>query len=52
MTINGENMNPYEKNSPQNAAYFVIFIIITNFFITNLFVGAAVCSFNDEKEKI
>lgn len=31
--------------------YFGIFFVVMNYFITNLFVGVVISSFNREKEK-
>ena len=31
--------------------YFIIFVVILNFFIVNLFVGVIVSSYNRQKEK-
>jgi hypothetical protein len=32
--------------------FFIIFVIVGNFFITNLFVGVVVSTYNREKEKL
>jgi hypothetical protein len=35
-----------------NALFYVLFIIIGNFFMTNLFVGVVISTYNREKEKL
>ena len=52
MALTGTNLQPIPVNRSWNAIYFVIFIIVTNFFITNLFVGVVVSTFNREKESL
>lgn len=32
--------------------YFIIFVIMMNFLVTNLFVGVVVSAYNREKEKM
>ena len=50
--IRGVDLIPKYDSSPLNALFFIIFMILSNFFITNLFVGVLVSQFNREKEKL
>lgn len=43
---------PKQYSNPYYSLYFVIFIVIGAFFITNLFVGVVISTYNREKEKI
>lgn len=52
MASNGVDMVPKQYNSPYYFIYFVLFIIVGNFFITNLFVGVVISTYNREKEKL
>lgn len=50
--IAGENLVPYYNANKIYPLFFVIFVIIGNFFITNLFVGVLVSTYNREKDKL
>lgn len=50
--IKGENLIPEYNASPGYAAFFIMFMTFSYFFITNLFVGVLVSTFNREKEKL
>ena len=43
--------HPIENNSKYNALFFIIFIVVGAFFITNLFVGIIVYKFRSAREK-
>jgi len=38
---------PVNDNSPENALYFVAFVVVGSFFVLNLFVGVAIDKFNE-----
>ena len=44
--VDRKNDHPVENNSKYNALYFISFIVVGAFFITNLFVGIIVHKFN------
>lgn len=48
--IVGINLVPKYYSSISYSIFFVIFVIIGNFFIMNLFVGVLVSTYNREKE--
>ena len=52
MAIVGNEMMPFTLNQSYNSAYFVIYIVISNFFLTNLFVGVVLSSYNREKDNL
>mmetsp|Transcript_29253 Transcript_29253/g.28351 ORF Transcript_29253/g.28351 Transcript_29253/m.28351 type:complete len:380 (-) Transcript_29253:1114-2253(-) len=52
MAFRGQNLQPYKFSNPYNSIYFVVFIVFTNFLITNLFVGVVVSTYNNEKDFI
>jgi hypothetical protein len=52
MASNGVDYVPVPMKSPYYFIYFVLFIIVGNFFITNLFVGVVISTYNREKEKL
>lgn len=52
MSSRGVDMIPKQFNNPFYFIYFVVFIIVCNFFITNLFVGVVISTYNREKEKL
>lgn len=43
-------MVPKQFTALYRVFYFIIFIIVLNFFITNLFVGVVVSQYNKQKE--
>ena len=43
---------PARDEHSENALYLVVFIIVANFFLTNLFLGVVVDSFNEMKDKL
>ena len=45
-------MVPKYNSQLYNAIIFIVIIIIGNFFITNLFVGVLVSTYNREREKL
>ena len=49
-TVNsqGPSLVPKYKHSPYLALFFVLFIILGGFFITNLFVGVVISTLSDE----
>jgi hypothetical protein len=51
-SIRGIGYEPIENSAPGYRFYFIIFIIIGNFFIWNLYIGVVVSTFNSEKEKL
>jgi hypothetical protein len=51
-TLKGIDMIPKYKGNIYYSLFFVFFVIIGNFFITNLFVGVVVSTYNREKEKL
>ena len=50
--IVGADMVQKYYASVEYSLYFIIFMIIGNFFITNLFVGVLVSTYNSEKEHL
>lgn len=48
--IVGYDLVPKYYASKLYSLFFIIFVIIGNFFITNLFVGVLVSTYNREKE--
>ena len=48
----GIDMQPQANYSMLWSAYFIIFIMLGNYLIMNLFVGVVVNTFNREKEKL
>jgi hypothetical protein len=53
-TMNGVSpeLVPGYKVSPALALFFMLFIIFGGFFITNLFIGVVIASFNRECTKL
>ena len=43
---------PIRSNKPAWLIFYVIFIILGSFFITNLFIGIVISTFNREKERL
>eukprot|EP00004_Rigifila_ramosa_P019174 TRINITY_DN4846_c0_g1_i3.p1 TRINITY_DN4846_c0_g1~~TRINITY_DN4846_c0_g1_i3.p1 ORF type:complete len:1566 (-),score=403.70 TRINITY_DN4846_c0_g1_i3:850-5007(-) len=50
--ISAPGLRPKKDNRPENAVFFVAFIIICSFFVLNLFVGVVVDSFNQIKSEM
>ena len=46
----GIDLIPIQMSNPSASIYFVIFIVIGNFFMLNLFVGVIISTYNREKE--
>lgn len=51
MYASKENMVPKQFENVYRSLYFIFYVIFLNFFITNLFVGVVVSSYNNQKEK-
>ena len=43
---------PKQNSTPYLSFYFVLFIIVGSFFMTNVFVGVMISTYNREKEKL
>lgn len=41
-----------QNSQNYNSLYFIIFVIVMNYLITNLFVGVVVAAYNREKDKV
>lgn len=52
LAIRGVDLNPMQYSSPFYSIFFLLFIIIGCFFITNLFVGVVISTYNRESEKL
>ena len=52
MMTRGIGMVPKQYSSPYISLFFVIFVIVGSFFMTNLFVGVVISSYNREREKL
>lgn len=52
MNSRGPNLVPGFKTNPYQTLFFVAYIIVGAFFITNLFVGVVISSFNRESERL
>jgi hypothetical protein len=52
MSLRGLDLIPVMNSKIPLSLFFIGFVIIGNFFITNLFVGVVVSTFNREKEKL
>jgi hypothetical protein len=50
MDVVGIDMQPKLENNYYWSLFFILFIIVGNFFVLNLFVGVVVSTFNREKE--
>lgn len=48
----GIDMEPVQNANPNWEAFFIVFIVIFNFFLLDLFVGAVVKTFNEQNEKL
>lgn len=48
----GIDMNPMPYSDPFISFFFILFIIVGSFFITNLFVGVVISTYNRESEKL
>ena len=51
-SISGRDAGPVAENEPYQALFFILFIICTNFFIMNLFVGVVIDHFNQAKQNL
>ena len=47
----GPGRQPITNHSPFKALFFVVFVVIANFFIINLFVGVTISTFAEQHEK-
>lgn len=52
MASRGIDKIPIPNSSPYIAFYFILVILIGTFFITNLFVGVIISTFNRERETL
>ena len=52
MDSNGPNLTPGFKTKPYYSIFFVVYIIFGAFFITNLFVGVVISTFNRESDRL
>jgi len=52
MASRGVNFVPRQYSSPYFSIFFIVFTIVGSFFISNLFVGVVVSTYNREKEKL
>jgi len=52
MNSRGPLQVPGYYESPVLSIFFLVFIILGSFFITNLFVGVVISSFNDESDRL
>lgn len=52
MDSRGPDLVPGYKTNPYQTLFFVAFIIVGAFFITNLFVGVVITSYNRESENL
>jgi hypothetical protein len=50
--LRGLDLVPKYYSSILYSIFFIIFVVIGNFFISNLFIGVVVSSYNREKEKV
>ena len=48
----GIDNSPIYQNQPHLGAFFMVLIIVCNFFLFNFFIGVVISSFNREKEKL
>lgn len=46
----GIEMQPIKNNQPFMSVYYMLFILVGDFFVLNLFVGVVISTFNREKE--
>lgn len=51
LAARSDTLVPIRDSNIQYSAYFIIFYIVMNYFITNLFVGVVIIAYNREKEK-
>lgn len=52
MDSNGPDKVPGYKEKPIYSLFFVFYIVFGAFFITNLFVGVVISSFNRESDRL
>ena len=52
MNSRGVDMIPVQFYSKHYSVYFILFLIVGNFFITYLFVGVVVSTYNRERERL
>jgi len=52
MDSNGPTMTPGFKTKPYYSLFFISYVIFGAFFITNLFVGVVISSFNRESDRL
>ena len=52
MNSRGNDLTPIMYSYPMYSIFFIVVMIICSFFITNLFVGVVISTYNREKEKL
>lgn len=52
LATRGIDLVPQQYATPAISIYFIVFMIVGNFFITNLFVGVVISTYNRENEKL
>ena len=52
LATRGIDLNPLQYSNPYISFFFLIFIIVGCFFITNMFVGVVISQYNRESEKL
>ncbi len=50
--IRGIDLEPEHHNKKHIALFFLCFMVVSSFFILNLYVGVVISTFNREKEKL
>eukprot|EP01130_Rhizamoeba_saxonica_P005167 TRINITY_DN2068_c0_g2_i3.p1 TRINITY_DN2068_c0_g2~~TRINITY_DN2068_c0_g2_i3.p1 ORF type:complete len:1529 (+),score=204.90 TRINITY_DN2068_c0_g2_i3:524-4588(+) len=50
--VTGTNLNPVRNSRPENALYFIVFILVGSFFCMNLFIGAVIDNFSRIKMRV